>query len=186
MVSIFLEINCSYWLCVYIIQNLLKNSSGAEIELFIVLNTKDEKTKEYLSKIIESKKYSNLISLYFTENNNVNLLKEAKGDYICIYKDNIIVNDNWLVDLLYYNYNIIDSGIVSIYNNNNKGKFTPMLSINDTFINVWKKNDNLIDGIVLVKKELLKLSDNESIELALLKITKENFYIPSQNSIKLK
>jgi hypothetical protein len=32
----------------------------------------------------------------------------------------------------------------------------------------------------------LKLSDNESIELALLKITKENFYIPSQNSIKLK
>jgi hypothetical protein len=74
----------------------------------------------------------------------------------------------------------------TIYNNGNKGEFTPMLSINDTFINVWKKDDNVIDGIVLVKKELLKLSDNESIELALLKITKENFYIPSQNSIKLK
>jgi hypothetical protein len=65
----------------YAIQNLLKNSEGVEIELLVIVNGEDKRIIEYLSKIIESKLYLNLLSLGFVEDKEdlKELFTEAKG-----------------------------------------------------------------------------------------------------------
>jgi hypothetical protein len=173
-----------YWLSRCIIQTLLRNSGGVEIELLVVVE--DKRLSNYLSKLIESKKYENLTSVKFTEekDNYEKLIKEAKGDYICLFECNTTVNESWVMDLVYYNSNIQESGLTAIHNNN-KGKFKPLLSIDDSFINVWQ-NENEVNGVCLFNKNLInKLPKEITIENISKEFAKQglqNYYIPTQNS----
>lgn len=189
MVSVFLICNNHYWSTIYAIENLLKNSEGVELELLAIVNGEDKRITEYLSTIIESKKYLNLLSVGFVENesNLEKLFIEAKGEYICLFKPYIIVNQNWLLDLVYYNYNIQNSGLTGIYYGINDNKFKPLISHNDDFINVWQPKQNIVSGVVLFKKELLKkpMYQEQDIVDFFIKNNYLNYYIPSQNSIKI-
>ena len=190
MVSVFLICNNDYLITRYSIENLIKNSDGVELELLVIVNGQDKRITEYLSKIIDSKKYSNLITVGVVEDklDLKELFNEAKGEYICLFKPDIIVNKNWLMDLVYYNYNIQNTGLASIYYGINSNKFKPLLSFNDDFINVWEPKENLVQGITLFKKELLKepvYNENDIIKY----FTKNgyiNYYIATQNSVKIK
>lgn len=174
-----------YWLSKYIIQTLLTNSGGVEIELLVVVE--DKRLSNYLSKLIESKDYLNLMSVKFTEekDNYAKLIKEASGNYICLFQSNIMVNEFWIMDLVYYNSNIQESGLTAIYSNK-KGKFTPLLSQDDNFINVWQNEKNGVDGVCLFNKNLTyKLPKEITIENISQEFSKQglqNYYIPTQNS----
>jgi|LakMenEpi03Aug12_release.lakeMendotaPanAssembly.Ray.scaffolds.fasta_scaffold400024_2 hypothetical protein len=175
-----------YWLSKYIIQTLLTNGGGVEIELLVVVE--DKRLSNYLSKLIESKDYLNLMSVKFTEekDNYAKLIKEASGNYICLFQSNIMVNEFWIMDLAYYNSNIQESGLTAIYSNK-KGKFTPLLSQDDNFINVWQNEKNEVDGVCLFNKNLTyKLPKEITIENISQEFSKQglqNYYIPTQNSI---
>jgi hypothetical protein len=175
-----------YWLSKYIIQTLLTNGGGVEIELLVVVE--DKRLSNYLSKLIESKDYLNLMSVKFTEekDNYAKLIKEASGNYICLFQSNIMVNKFWIMDLAYYNSNIQESGLTAIYSNK-KGKFTPLLSQDDNFINVWQNEKNEVDGVCLFNKNLTyKLPKEITIENISQEFSKQglqNYYIPTQNSI---
>lgn len=190
MVSICLICNNDYWLTMYAIQNLLKNSEGVEIELLVIVNGEDKRIIEYLSKIIESKLYLNLLSLGFVEDKEdlKELFTEAKGEYICLFQPYILVNQNWLIDLVYHNYNIQSSGLTAIYYGINSNKFKPLLTSNDDFINVWQPRENIVQGVVLFKKEALKESIYYEYNIMdyFIKNNYINYYIASQNSIKIK
>jgi hypothetical protein len=173
-----------YWLSRYVIENLLKQSAGVELELLVVIE--DKRLSTFLSGLIESKQYGNLISVKFTEEKDSydKLIKEAKFEYICLFDGYIFVNLHWIMDLAYYNANIQESGLTAIYNNK-KGKFTPLLSQDDNFINVWQ-NENQVNGVCLFNKNLI---DKLPKEITIEKINKEfskkglqNYYIPTQNS----
>ena len=174
-----------YYLSRYIIENMLKNSGGVELELLV--SVKDKRLSDFLSELIKSKKYSNLMFVKFTENQNgyQELIKEAKGKYICLYDDQALVNQNWLMDLVYYNSNIQNSGL-SFIHSGIKGKFIPLLSVEDDFINIWEIKEPT--GVCLFS-ESLKLPNEinvKSIYESFLKQGLQNFYIPNQICIKLK
>jgi hypothetical protein len=190
MVSVCLICNNDYWLTMYAIQNLLKNSEGVEIELLVTVNGEDKRIIDYLSTIIESKKYLNLITVGIVEDkdNLEELFKEAKGEYICLFKPYVIVNQNWLIDLVYHNYNIQNSGLSAIYYGINENKFKPLLAFNDDFINVWQPKENIVSGVVLFQKIYLQqpiFQEHDIMEY----FTSNgylNYYIATQNSIKIK
>ena len=190
MVSVCLMCNNDYWLTMYAIQNLLKNSEGVEIELLVIVNGEDKRITQYLSQIIESKKYLNLITVGVVEDKEdlKELFDEAKGEYICLFKPYIIVNQFWLMDLVYNNYNIQSSGLTAIYYGINSNKFKPLLAVNDDFINVWQPKENIVSGIVLFKKELLKESFYQEHDIMEYFTANGylNYYIATQNSIKIK
>jgi hypothetical protein len=173
-----------YWLSKCIIQTLLRNSGGVEIELLVIVE--DKRLSNYLSSLIESKKYLNLISVKFTEEKEDynKLIQEAKGNYICLFESNTMVNEFWIMDLVYYNSNVQDSGLTAIHKNK-KGKFIPLLSQDDSFINVWQ-NENEVDGVCLFNKNLIdKLPKQVTIENINKEFAKQglqNYYIPTQNS----
>ncbi len=190
MVSVFLICNNDYWLTMYAIENMLKKSSGVELELLVIVNGEDKRITKYLSEIIESKKYLNLITIGVVEDKEdlKELFEEAKGEYICIFQPYIIVNQNWLMDLVYYNYNIQNSGLTAIYYGINSNKFKPLLTSNDDFINVWQPRENIVQGVVLFKKLLLQenIYNEYNIMDYFIKNNYLNYYITSQNSIKIK
>tara|TARA_R110000868_G_scaffold181220_8_gene422096 strand:- start:4103 stop:4675 length:573 start_codon:yes stop_codon:yes gene_type:complete len=189
MVSVFLICNNDYWLSIYAIENLLKNSGGVELELLVIVNGEDKRIIQYLSTIIDSKKYLNLITVGIVENEDSleKLFLEAKGEYICLFNPYTIVNQHWLMDLVYYNYNIQNSGISAIYYGLNNNKFKPLISHNDEFINVWQTNDNIVSGVFLFKKDFLQqpIYQEQDIIDYFTKNGYLNYYIPTQNSIKI-
>jgi hypothetical protein len=190
MVSVFLICNNDYWLTMYAIENLLQKSSGVELELLVIVNGKDKRIIDYLSELIESKRFVNLITVGVVENKDTleELFLESKGEYICLFKPFILVNENWLMDLVYHNYNIQNSGLSAIYYGINTNKFKPLIAQNDDFINVWQPNENVVHGITLFHKTSLQqpiYQEQEIIDY----FTKNgylNYYIPTQNSIKIK
>ena len=190
MVSVCLICNNDYWLTMYAIENLLKNSEGVELELLAIVNGEDKRIIDYLSKLIESKKFLNLITVGIVEDkdNLEELFTESKGEYICLFKPYIMVNQNWLIDLVYHNYNIQNSGLSSIYYGINSNKFKPLLTHNDEFINVWQPNENLVQGITLFKKLSLQqlIYQEHNIIDYFTKNGYLNYYIATQNSIKIK
>ena len=206
MVSVCLLTIDRYWVTRYTIENLLENSKGVELELLVLDNgSKDKRIVEYLSGLIKRKIYSNLLTVgIIEEKENIGvakgfnkLFKEAKGDYICTVGNDILVDENWLSDLVYYNKTIQKSGLTSIYCLLDKGQLTPKLSNEDTLINVWQNKNNLVYGVTLFNKEIFKevgyfderlgLYGCEDSQFAwrLSMLGYENYYIPGQSSIHI-
>ena len=206
MVSVCLLTIDRYWITRYTIENLLQNSKGVELELLVLDNgSKDKRMVEYLSGVIKQKKYSNLITVgIIEEKENVGvakgfnkLFKECKGDYICLVGNDILVNENWLSDLVYYNKSIIKSGLTSIYCLLDKGQLTSKLSNEDNLMNVWQNENNLVYGITLFNKDIfqeigyfdesLGLYGCEDSQFAwrLTMLGYHNYYVPGQSSIHI-
>lgn len=199
MVSILLIID-NYYLNRYTIETLLRYCAETQVELLVVNNTGDESIVKFLTDIIQNEKYQHVIKvgeineITFNKAQAYNkLIKESKGDYICIFEANSIVGKNWLYDMIYYHSILPKVGGCAIPEFNTKKTYTGILDKNDEIINVFKTNDNHIDGIALFKKDLLNEGNcfDESQEKDFLKefslrISKElweNFYCPMQISI---
>lgn len=127
------------------------------------------------------------------------LINISDAEYIVVFSSNILVNDSWCEDLLYYSKKIINAGCVGIQSvENNKHKYKPLLTIDDDLKNVWVSDNNIIEGVFMFKKQLLteeigmfdKLFDKTGFEQAELSLKLafsgyNNFYIRKQSMVEM-
>lgn len=127
------------------------------------------------------------------------LINISDAEYIVVFSSNLLVNDSWCEDLLYYSKKIIGSGCVGIRDvNDSKLKYKPLLTIDDDLKNVWVSDNNIVEGIFMFKKKLLtedigmfdRLFDKTGFEQAefSLKLAfsgHNNFYIRKQTCIAM-
>ena len=192
-----------YWVTRYTIETLLRNSGEVEVELLMLDNgSSDKRAIDWVETLIESKQYDNLVRvLTEREPNNIGvakgfnkLFKVASGEHICTIGNDIILNEGWLSDLLYYNNSIDKSGLTAIYCLLDNGKYTPLLGKNDELINVWKRDDGMVFGVTLFKRELLETvggfdeslgkygCEDSQYAFRATALGYNNFYVPNQVS----
>lgn len=206
MVSICLLTIDRYWITRYTVETLLKNSGEIDIELLVLdNNSTDRRTIQFIEGLIASKKYDNLIRV-ITEHEAENigvakgfnkLFRQASGEYICTVGNDILLNPGWLYDLVYHNNIIEKSGLTAIHCVLQTGRFGPLLTKNDDLINVWKRDDNMVYGTMLFKKELLNevggfdetLSkygcEDSQFAFRVNSLGYNNYYIPNQFSLHI-
>lgn len=190
MVSICYIVKSDYWITKLVVDNLIKRSLGCEIELLFCNTTKDKRIKSYLENLIKNKEYKNLISVIIDEKQDMglylylDLFKVAKGDYICVHPEQIFVENGYLVDLCYSNYNIEKSGLTAIKNSIKELELVPLLmTTNDDFQYVWKNKNNYIDGVYIFKKSILSIvNDIYKFNSELTLQGYNNYYLTNQNS----
>lgn len=128
------------------------------------------------------------------------LINISDAEYIVVFSSNMLVNDSWCEDLLYYSKKIIDAGCVGIYNTQDYAKlsYKPLLTINDDLQNVWVSDNNIVEGVFMFKKSLLteeigmfdKLFDKTGFEQAEFSLKLafsgyNNFYIRKQSCVEM-
>jgi hypothetical protein len=190
MVSICYIVKSDYWITKCVIDNLIKKSCGCEIELIICNTTKDSRTKVYLENLVKNKEFSNLMTVLVDEKEDMglylylDLFKYCKGDYICVHPERIFVENNYLVDLCYANYNIEKSGLTAIKNTIKDLELVPLLmTTQDEFHYVWKNKNNYIDGVYVFKKSLLSVvNDIYKFNSELTSQGFNNYYLTNQNA----
>jgi len=127
------------------------------------------------------------------------LIDISDAEYIVVFSSNMLVNDSWCEDLLYYSKKIIDAGCVGIQSlENNKNKYKPLLTIDDDLKNLWVSDNNIVEGVFMFKKSLLtkeigmfdKLFDKTGFEQAEFSLKLafsgyNNFYIRKQSLVEM-
>jgi hypothetical protein len=127
------------------------------------------------------------------------LINISDAEYIVVFSSNILVNDSWCEDLLYYSKKIVDAGCVGIHQTqDSKLKYKPLLTIDDDLKNVWVSDNNIIEGVFMFKKSLLtkeigmfdKLFDKTGFEQAEFSLKLafsgyNNFYIRKQSCVEM-
>ena len=142
--------------------------------------------------------YSAVIRESYADTIN-NLINIGDSEYVVLFQSNLLVEDNWCEELLYYSKHIVEAGCVAIANaDNNDLDYQPLLTVNDDLKNVWVSKTNIVEGIIMVKRSLItddigwfdKLFDNTGFEQAefSLKLAfsgKNNFYIPKHRGVEM-
>jgi GT2 family glycosyltransferase len=127
------------------------------------------------------------------------LINISDAEYIVVFSSNMLVEDSWCEDLLYYSKKIVDAGCVGIQSvENNKHKYKPLLTIDDDLKNVWVSDNNIVEGVFMFKKSLLtkeigmfdKLFDKTGFEQAEFSLKLafsgyNNFYIRKQSCVEM-
>lgn len=142
-----------YWMGRYVLEHILSNCGidRNDYELIILDNgSKDNRTIEYLSNIADT---------FIKSEENIGcakgfnkLFRLAKGDYICLIGNDILLSDGWLKELIYYNETIENSGICGVYCEGEKGNL-----VNKNGHDVYMRPSNTIDGITLFNRKLLDI-----------------------------
>ena len=183
-----------YVMTKYVFETLISFvGEDIDVELLVLDNaSKDTRIVDY---------FKDIADVHIVESENIGvakgfnkLFRKCTGDYICLIGNDIVVHKNWLNDLIYYADLIDNSGICAIFCEGIRGYFTPLMSVNDTLVNIWKRNDNTIDGLQLFRKEILEkiggydetfgkygYEDNQ-FALRCAYSGYHNFYIPNQFS----
>ena len=127
------------------------------------------------------------------------LIQACKSEYVVIFPSNIMVGENWLEELIYNIKSFPNSGCVGIPDVFSDLDLQPILNEADELLNVRISNNNIIEGVMIFKRELLtdevgnyydKLFDFtgfEQIEFSL-KFAFEghkNFYVRKNFTVKL-
>lgn len=143
----------NYWLNRYAIEVMLRNCQESTVELLCVNNTDSGQPIDFLDEIIKLDSFKNVIKVGEINEGKIpyakalnRLIKESKGDKICVFDADYIVCKNWLYDLKYYNDMIVRSGITAISEFPETKSYTSILNKNDEFINVWKSDDGSINS----------------------------------------
>jgi hypothetical protein len=143
-----------------------------------------------LSKKFESDSYADEMNT---------LINISDAEYIVVFSSNMLVEDSWCEDLLYYSKKIVDAGCVGIQSvENNKHKYKPLLTIDDDLKNVWVSDNNIVEVVFMFKKSLLtkeigmfdKLFDKTGFEQAEFSLKLafsgyNNFYIRKQSLVEM-
>ena len=191
-----------YQMTKYTLTNLLAKAGYSDFELLILDNGSADSRTTCLTaeKDFPAVQSGSLI----TEQTNIGiaagynkLLKKAKGDYIVFLTNDILLGDNWLVDLLHYNNEVDKAGLTTIFLEGEKGYFTKQLTDKDDFIYVWKPTNNITSGVSMISRlaleavggfdETLGIYGKERDQYAhrLSMLGYNNFYIPGQCSTHL-
>ena len=165
------------------------------IELIVIDYTKDQRTTDFFAGIADN--YSNIQSDNVAKSIN-NFLRIATGDLICVVPSGVSLQTNWLTEVIYYNSNVENCGIIGIPTKFSNVEFLPLPSReSDNYINVFLPKDNTIQGIYCFDKQVLGLIGalDESIDLSGNEMNQyclrsayskfNNFYIPTQSSFSV-
>lgn len=201
-VSILLLTMDRYLMTRYVLSNMLENTGFTDFELLILDNgSSDKRTPELsLEESFPAVQSGSVVRL--DENIGIaagfnQLLKKVKGEYICFLSNDILVDKNWLADLVHYNSEIDNSGLTSIHCEGDQGFLTKLLSHDDSFTRVWKCENNITSGISLINRDTLneigafdeKLGmygrEREQYAHRLNALGFNNYYVPGQYSVHL-
>lgn len=142
----------------------LKTVGDIIVELFVIDNTEDERISEYFNNLANNvtKKNTELAGVLNSA------FRMATSEYICIIPTGIVLQPNWLIELVYNCANITSSGVSGIVSEFKNDEISSLLSTDgENLITVVAPADNLIKGLVFFKRELLYLvgAFDESPEL---------------------
>lgn len=133
----------------------------------------------------------------------LNLMHTKKDlhTHVCLYPLNILVNKNWLDDLIASNEIVETSGVVSIRTGDEKTFLTPVLhrsmKTEDQLKNVWSTDNNTVEGILFFEQKHLdtigkfdavnQMTGFEQTEFVLrFSLTGlKNYYITKQTALKI-
>jgi hypothetical protein len=125
--------------------------AGSKLEE-VVLNQLLSKTKKEIN-LIEGK-----IGESYADSMN-ELIKQGNGDYVVIFPSNLMVDENWLEELIRYYELIVNPGCVGIYDYllMHKMKSGAVLDVNDKMTSIWT-TDNFVEGVTLFSRS--SISEN--------------------------
>ncbi len=142
-----------YWMGRYVLENNFANCGIPlnQIELLVLDNgSTDKRAIEYLSGISDVfiQKDENIgVSKGYNE-----LFRIAKGEYICLPANDILMGQDWLKDLIYYQNKIKNSGLCGIYCEGDKGRI-----INVSGKAIWQRENNTLDGVTLFHRKMFEI-----------------------------
>ena len=128
------------------------------------------------------------------------LISKGSSENIVIFPSNLLVENNWLEELLRYQQLIVNPGCVGIYDylTMHKMKSNALLTIEDTMSSIWT-TENYIEGVFLLSRKLMtsdvgmydRLFDGSGYEqveftLKFAFAGHNNFYIRCKSSCSLK
>jgi hypothetical protein len=122
--------------------------AGTELESFALENL-IKKTAQTLNVYCET------IGESYADSMN-NLINKGKSEKIVIFPSNLMVNQNWLEELLHYQQLIINPGCVGLYDYTlmHKIKAKPLLNIDDKLTTIWT-TDNYVEGVMLMNRNMM-------------------------------
>jgi hypothetical protein len=155
MVTICLITHDNYWLSRYSIENLLQKAEIADMELFIVDNgSTDQRIIDYGKKVatyhIEQETISSNAFCYNE------MFKKIESEWICIFPVGVMVNENWLFDLMAAAEQVENAGVAAIHAYGRKGSLHPLLTNSDEMRHVWSTIEGDISGVLLFNKSIIK------------------------------
>lgn len=155
--------------------------NNTEIELIIGYNEYSNlKSIEYLKK---------LNAKLINTNNEFDLYRNCITKYICLYNIYVILQTNWLTELIYYYENIKNSGVISICGNFKDVNYSALCTTDiESFERVFIPINNIVSelSVLFFENESSLLDNTLSLKYYQLKIYKKsmnNYYIPSQTCI---
>ncbi len=208
-VSIILLANEDYLKNRFCYETFISKIDAIDVEVLVASFYKDNKTLEFFnqSQVDENSESTSKKCDYFTtkfqirkdaESETLNHhLKKATGEYICILKPTILLDEHWLSDLIHFYETIDKSGIISISDGFENLTYLPLMSEGDKFVNVMQPEVSWIKDVCFFKREFLnhvgcfdeeiKDYDNALKQLCLrfAALGYDNYYIPSQTCIKV-
>jgi hypothetical protein len=170
----------------------IKTVGDIEVELFVIDRTNDEKTAEYFTPIATNLT-SKDVPLACLLND---VIRMATGDYVCIIPTGIFLQNDWLIDLIFYFKNIDNVGVVGISDKINNLSFLPTPSKDtEELTNVLIGDNDCIEGLFFTNRQHFylvgafdqdpKLEGEEFNQFCVRakKMGMINFYVPSNNCI---
>jgi len=145
---------------------------------------------DILSKKVEGNSYADEMNT---------LINISDAEYIVVFSSNLLVDESWCEDLLYYTKKIVGAGCVGIHQVDEKNHtYKPLLTIDDDLKNVWVSDNNIVEGLFMFRKSLLteeigmfdKLFDKTGFEQAEFSLKLafsgyNNFYIRKQTCVPM-
>ncbi len=152
-VSICIVVQDNYWQSRYCIENLMaKIDVKAEI-LILDNGSKDKRIVDFCAGI-SSVHIIEPEPIQLAEAYN-KLFRNVKGDFVCIFPIIFLVSSSWLSDLIFYNELVGRSGISAIAPSFSNCQISPLLSKSEELVNVWIRDNNLVEGVWLFNSRLL-------------------------------
>lgn len=123
--------------------------AGSDLEMFALENlikTTKQTLNIYCEKIGDS----------YADSMN-NLINKGKSDKLVIFPSNLMVNQNWLEELLHYQQLIVNPGCVGMYDYTlmHKIKSQPLLNVDDKLTTIWT-TDNYVEGVMLMNRNMIR------------------------------
>lgn len=191
-----------YQMTRYCVENMMAKAGDVDYEILILDNfSQDERTVKYVR---ELNMLENVTLVEEIEKNIGiasgfnNLLRRANGEHICFLSNDILLGNNWLLDLIHYNNQVDKSGFTSIHCEGDKGVYGPLLNHNDDgFTSVWQPKSNITTGTSLINRAALESVGAFDASLGIYGREREqyaarlhmsglhNYYVPGQFSVHL-
>jgi hypothetical protein len=121
------------------------------------------------------------------------LFRQCKGDYICVFRPYVHLEENWLLEVFYYATNIDKAGIASIVNDPSFCAYVPLLDVDhENTFGVFIPEEETVaqKSIIFFNRQLLYLTGalDESLptyawrqfEMRTSRLGYNNFFIGSQ------